>query len=82
MLPARRRNEIEEYILKILKRDIRYIIKKLTDWKDFVFANPLCPSGQFGKPTHILTHNSNFEKSLNFSMIHTCIFLEFNIFEN
>jgi len=27
--------------LKILNREIKHIIKKLTDWKDFVFADVL-----------------------------------------
>ena len=29
-----------EHKLKILKQEIKHIIKKLTDWKDFVFADP------------------------------------------
>ena len=32
--------ETVEHKLKILKQDIKHIIKKLTDWKDFVFADP------------------------------------------
>ncbi len=40
MLPARQRNETVEHKLKILKRELKHIIKKLTDWKDFVFADP------------------------------------------
>ena len=32
--------ETVEHKLKILKQEIKYIIKKLTDWKDFVFVDP------------------------------------------
>jgi len=39
-LPARRRNETVEHKLKILKREIKHINEKLTQCKDFVFADP------------------------------------------
>ncbi len=45
MLPARRRKRNAEHKLKILKQGIKHIIEKLTDWKDFVFADPLLPFG-------------------------------------
>ena len=32
--------ETIEHKLKILKRELKHIIEKLTDWKDFVFADP------------------------------------------
>ncbi len=31
--------EALEYKLKILKQELKHIIRKLTDWKDFAFAN-------------------------------------------
>ena len=37
--------ETVEHKLKILKRELEHIIKKLTNWKDFVFADPLLPFG-------------------------------------
>ena len=40
-LPARRRKrEIVENKLKILKRELKHIKRKMTNWKYFVFANP------------------------------------------
>lgn len=39
-LPARRKNGTVEHKLKILKQEIKHIIKKLAEWKDFVFADP------------------------------------------
>ena len=44
-LPARLRKETVEHKLKILKQELKHIIRKLTDWKDFVFADPLLPFG-------------------------------------
>ena len=32
--------ETVEHKLKILKRELKHITKKMTDWKDSVFANP------------------------------------------
>ena len=32
--------ETVEHRLNILEQEIKHIIKKLTDWKDFVFADP------------------------------------------
>ena len=39
-LPARRRKRTVEHKLKLLKRVLKHIIRQLTDWKDFVFADP------------------------------------------
>ena len=39
LLPARRKKRTAEQKLKILKRELKYTIRKLTDWKDFVFAD-------------------------------------------
>jgi len=38
--------------LKILKQELEHIIKKLTDWKNFVFADPLLLRGTISRPTH------------------------------
>ncbi|NOZ46449.1 MAG: hypothetical protein GXO79_06665 [Chlorobi bacterium] len=45
--------ETVEHKLKILKRELKHIIEKLTDWKDFVFADPLLPFGTIREATHI-----------------------------
>ena len=60
-----------------LKRNLKHIIRKLTDWKDFVFADPLLPCGTIGKPMHIAyickshvpTHNRNLQKSAIYSLL-------------
>jgi len=39
-----------------LKRELKYIIRKLTDWKDFVFANPLLPFGTIREANAHCTH--------------------------
>ena len=42
--------------LGILKQGVKHMIKKLTDWKDFVFANPLLPDGTIKKAHAHCTH--------------------------
>ena len=39
------KRETVEYKLKIFKRELKYIINKLTDWKDFVLLTRFCLSG-------------------------------------
>jgi hypothetical protein len=39
-----------------LTRELKHIIKKLTDWKDFVFADPLLPFGTIGEANTQSTH--------------------------
>ena len=39
---AEKRNKVQK--LKVLKRELKHIIRKLTDWKDFVFANAFLPT--------------------------------------
>jgi len=42
--------------LKILKRELKHIIRILTDIKDFVFADPLLPYGTIREATaHLST---------------------------
>ena len=55
-LPARLKKETVEHKLKILKREIEHIIKKLTDWKNFVFADPLLPFGTIREANVQCTH--------------------------
>ena len=49
--------ETAEHKLKILKRELIHIIGNLTNWKDFVFSDPLMPFGtNREKPTLYCTH--------------------------
>ena len=51
---AEKRDRVQK--LKMLKRDLKYIIGKLTDWKDFVFADPLLPFGTIREANTHCTH--------------------------
>ncbi len=55
-LPARLKKETVEHKLKIFKQEIKHIIEKLTDWKDFVFADPLLPFGTIWEAYAHCTH--------------------------
>ncbi len=48
--------ETVEHKLKILKQEIKYMIEKLTNLKDFVFANPLLPFGTIWEAYTHCTH--------------------------
>ena len=56
MLPARLKKEKVEHKLKVLKQEIKHIIGKLTDWKDFVFSCPLLPFGTIREANTHLAH--------------------------
>ena len=55
-LTARLRKENRIRKLKILKQKLEHIIKKLTEIKDFVFADPLLPFGTIWEATANLAH--------------------------
>jgi len=39
--------------LRVLKQELKHIIRKLTDWKDIVFADPILPFGTIVNIVHI-----------------------------
>ena len=48
--------ETVEHKLKILKREIKHIIEKLTNWEDFVFADPPLSYGTIRETYAHCTH--------------------------
>jgi len=48
--------ETVEHKLKILKRELKHIIRRMTDWKNFVFADPLLPFGTIWEANPHCTH--------------------------
>ena len=51
-----KKRETAEHKLKILKRELENVIRKLFDWKDFVFADPLLPFGTSREANAHCTH--------------------------
>ena len=49
--------ETGEHKLKLLKQEIKHIIKKLVDLNNFVFADTLLPCGTIRKPN---AHSGRF----------------------
>jgi hypothetical protein len=58
--------------MKILKRGLKHIIKKMTDWKDFVFANS--HKKAYAHCTHLQIAQSalqmKFAKECNLANLH------------
>ena len=61
--------ETVEHKLRILRREFKHIIDKLTDWKDFVFADPLLP---FGSIREALTHCTHLQITLAYPQTKIC----------